>query len=355
MNGLSVDKISKYLSIIQMLRQTYRFYDIHVHPYEILFDKFSYNYCPSKPKILSMAGKTYAVPAINEFEFTETYDSSLCTEPSRLRSISLMQLSSVYGNVGEQVFIDHMNLGGIDKVLLLPVVSESGNIDSRMRWIKQFYNNEDKFLIGGSIPGELSGSDILPYVAAMKRQYDIKALKCHPVVTGIDLSASVRKEWLEMLLVTCDEFNLPLVLHTGRNIPYWGGERGNFGSLENLSAINWSVSSEPVIFAHAGLHRCSAHEVQKELLPILRIMLKSHSNLYVDISCIGFESLKLVLSSVDMDRIVFGSDALYVPQWGGVAMTMHALTDLNMKLEESFVQIASVNPQKIIFKDKKIC
>jgi predicted TIM-barrel fold metal-dependent hydrolase len=353
-SGLKPDEILKYLSIVQSLRQSFRFYDMHVHPYEIMFDKFNYNYNPSRPEILSMSGTSYKTPSITNFNFPETYNDPIFQEPSRLQNISLMQLRSTYNNVGEQVFIDQMDLGGIDKVLLLPVASDSGDIDSRMRWVKQFYTNEDRFQIGGSISGILCEDDLLPYVYAMKKKYDIKAMKCHPVVSGINLSVSDRKEWMEMLLVACHEMSLPLVLHTGRNTPYWGNERGNFGSLENLMTVNWSISKEPVVLAHAGFHRCSVSEVENILLPILHKMLAAHPNLYVDISCIGFETLKKVLCSVDIDRILFGSDALYVHQWAGVAMTMHAMSDLGMTLEESFVKIASINPCNIIFKDEKL-
>ena len=81
-------------------------------------------------------------------------------------------------------------------------------------------------------------------------------------------------------------------------------------------------------------------------------MLQAHPNLYVDISGLTFEPLKLVLQSVNGDRILFGSDALYASQWEAVTMTMHALRELGMALEENFIKFASINPRKTIFEDR---
>ncbi|HBG05115.1 MAG: hypothetical protein A2075_24185 [Geobacteraceae bacterium GWC2_58_44] len=358
MKGLGAEESSRYLSVLRALRPSCRFYDIHVHPYEIMFDRFSYDSESTVPGVQSLAGKSYTTPSLSQFKFPEIGDVGDDSRSQRLQEISLMLLRKVYGSVGEQVLIDQMNLSAMDKVLLLPVAPDSGDaahFESRMRWVKQLYGNQERFWIAGSIPAVLSGEEIRPYAGSLQKRYGIKAIKCHPVVSGIDLGTSSRKQWLELMLVACRELKLPLLLHGGRNNPYWGGIRGNFGSLGHLREINFSLSEEPVILAHAGFHRCSIEEIRQEGLPILERMLNTHSNLYVDISGIGFEPLKLVLQSVDGARILFGSDALYAPQWEAVTMTMHALKELGMKLEERFVQYASINPNRIIFKEQEPC
>ena len=220
-----------------------------------------------------------------------------------------------------------------------------------MRWVKKFYRDEEKFWLAGSIPGALDGSELKEYVRSQKQDYGIRAMKCHPVVSSIDLSTGARKEWLEELLCACQESQIPLIIHSGRNNPYWGGNRGNYGALENLKDINMSLSGMPVILAHAGFHRCKTSDVEQEGLRMLDRMLRTHSNLHVDISGLTFEPLKLVLGSVDGERILFGSDALYSSQWEAVTITMHALKELEMDLEENFIQYASFNPRKTIFKD----
>jgi predicted TIM-barrel fold metal-dependent hydrolase len=333
------------------MNESLRFYDMHVHPYEVMFDKFTYTGDSSLPGVLSLAGKSYTEPFIARFQFPEMNSDFIDPEPLRRARMSLIQLSRNYGNVGEQVFIDHMDLSCVDKVLLLPVAADNGDFESRMRWVTQMYGSNDRFLIGGSVPGSIDAIQLSPYISALKNDYDIKAMKCHPVVSGIDLSCRAGREWLETLLSSCHESGLPLVVHGGRNNPYWEGERGNFGSLDYLEAIDWSISEEPVILAHAGFHRCSTYEIEIELMPKLKKMLGAHPNLYIDISGLGFEQLKLVLRSVDIERILFGSDALYISQWGAMAMTMHAFKELGMPMEECLVKVASINPGKTIFKD----
>ena len=358
MKGLGPEESAVYLSVLRRLVSSCRLYDTHVHPYEVLFDRFSYDSESSSGGVLNLPGKSYAAPCLRQFKFPETADFSDEERSQRLRDISAMLLRNVYGSVGERVFVDQMDLSGIDQVLLLPVAADSGDaahFDSRMRWVKRIYPDEERFWIAGSIPPALSSLEIAPYARAMKKQYGIRAMKCHPVVSGIDLGTSQRKEWLEATLAACHELKLPLIIHGGRNNPYWGGKRGDFGSLMHLRDINFSLSQEPVVIAHAGFHRCDIREIEQEGLPMLEKVLRRHHNVYVDISGLGFEPLKLLLQSVDCERILFGSDALYSQQWEAAAMTMHALKELGMKLEESFVQLASINPETAIFRGDKPC
>lgn len=357
MKGLGLEQSARYLSLLRELRSSCRFCDIHVHPYEVLFDRFSYDSDSSLPGVLSLAGKGYRGPALSQFNFPGTaFFSEERPASQRLREISVMLLQKVYGSVGERVFLDHMELSAMDRVLLLPVapeVSGAAHFDGRMRWVRELYGDRDRFWIAGCIPAALEGEEIGAYAGALRERYGIRAMKCHPVVSGIDLGTSVRKRWLELMLVACRDLKLPLLLHGGRNNPYWSGSRGDFGALSHLSGIDFSLSDHPVILAHAGFHRLSLQEIREEGLPMLARMLERHENLYVDISGIGFEPLKQVLQSVPRERILFGSDALYVPQWEAVTMTLHALEELGLKLEQSFIELASINPNRIIFKDQE--
>lgn len=352
MKELTSEESSRYLGILQELKSSCRFYDVHVHPYEVLFDRFFYGSEISAPGLLNVPGRCYTAPALSRIRFTDPAESAEFTETQRFQDVWVMLLRKVYGSVGGRVFTDQMNLSGIDKVLMLPVPLDSCSLqefDSRMRWVKEFYGNEDKFWIAGSIPPFLVEEDIGVYLAAMAQRYGIKALKCHPVISGIDLGESARKRWLEALLVCCDELKLPLILHGGRNNPYWRGARGNFGALEHFEEVLLPRSDTPVILAHAGLHRCSVQEITREALPLLTRMLRKNSNLYIDISGLAFEPLKLVLRSVDRDRVIFGSDALYIQQWEAVALTMHALKELGDQVGDAFIKIASTNPEKTVF------
>ena len=106
MNGLGSEATAGYLAIVQELRPYFQFYDTHVHPYEVLFDRFHYEEEFARPGVLSLTGKSYTTPAVKNFQFPEMGDFNDDPRSQRLQDISVMLLKKVYGNVGEQVFID---------------------------------------------------------------------------------------------------------------------------------------------------------------------------------------------------------------------------------------------------------
>jgi predicted TIM-barrel fold metal-dependent hydrolase len=85
-------------------------------------------------------------------------------------------------------------------------------------------------------------------------------------------------------------------------------------------------------------------EVVDHDLPTLRRMLSKWPNLIVDTSGVSSRILAMVLRSIDIDRIIFGSDALYVPMWQAVAVALHAIRLSGAPLEDTFARIAQSNP-----------
>jgi predicted TIM-barrel fold metal-dependent hydrolase len=352
MKGIGTEETARYLCALAEIRSSCHLYDTHVHPYEVIFDRFSYEESET-PGILTMPGKSYVPASAGAVRFSEAADFNSDPRSERLRDISVMLLGRIYASVGEKVFRDQMEQSGVDTVLLLPVAAESstaGEFESRMEWVHAFYRDRKRFRLAGSIPPSLGAEEIEPYAARLKQRFGIVAMKCHPVVSGIDLGSAARRGWLQMMLQACHRLELPLIIHGGRNNPYWGGSRGNFGSIAHLREIDFSLSRHPVVLAHAGMHRCPHHEMAQEALPMLKKMLGRHPNLFVDISGLGFEQLKLVLGAMEPERILFGSDALYAPQWEVAVMTLHALKELGMRWEETFAAFAGSNPRKTIFR-----
>jgi len=353
---LPPETCASYLAILAAIKQHHRLYDVHVHPYEVLFDRFTYQETASVPGVLSLEGKGYSTPSIYHFRFPEIGELGNDSKSMRLQDISVMLLKKVYSCVGEKVFTDQMDLGGIDKVLLLPVASESSSaahFENRLRWVTEQYPDQKRFAYAGSVPGSIPTEGLHDYLSNLKAIFDIKAIKCHPVVTGIDLTKMARKHWLAELVRACGQCGLPLIIHSGQNNPYWGGRRTNCAALENLRKINFSVSGAPVVIAHAGFHRCTMSDILSEGLPLLKYLLNTHDNLFVDISGLTFEPLKVVIEQIPANRILFGSDALYAPQWEAVILTLHALNVKGRRIEEDFVQFASINPRSLIFEEKK--
>jgi predicted TIM-barrel fold metal-dependent hydrolase len=247
-----------------------------------------------------------------------------------------------------------MDLAGIDKVLLLPIAQETGTLadfERRMDWVKSCYGGQCRFSIAGSVPGFMAAGELKDYAKASKARYGITAMKCHPVVSGIDLSSDSGREWFQELIEACHHSALPLIVHGGRNNPYWGGSRSDFGALEHLKRIDFSRSNKPVVIAHAGLHRCRQQDVTDEGLTQIHALLDTHPNLFLDISNLTMETLKKILGRMPIQKLLFGSDALYSSQWMSVVLTLHTLRELGMDLEENYLLMASINPQQTLFED----
>lgn len=348
---MTPQEASSYLSCVKALKKSHRFYDVHAHPYEVLFDKFSYEQEPARRGVLRLAGKAkaYAPPTIHEAPLSES-DDAVPIDPVMLQRISQMQLTRTYGHVGAPVFDDEMELSGVDRALLLPVAPAEGNLAARLRWVKELYPDPQKFWVAGSVSGAVDGDALPSHLVMQRHEHGIKAVKCHPVVSAIDLGSSRGRGWLEMLLCGCGAVELPLVIHTGSNSPYWGGERGGFASLSHLKAIDWALSCAPVVLAHGGIYRCSPQEAEG-WLPTLTRMIETHDNLFLDLSGVGVRHLKLLVKNIPIERLLFGSDALYISQWVAMAKVMHAFTEAKMKAEECIIRVASVNPAHVIFRE----
>ena len=137
-------------------------------------------------------------------------------------------------------------------------------------------------------------------------------------VTGIDLYTFKGKERIECILSACGKFNLPLIVHGGRSPILKNAKSSSYASINNLKNIDWSISKAPVILAHAGAFGCSINEVEDEIFPILKILFSSHSNLVIDISAIDIDILAFLIKRIGESRMLFGSDALYIPQWENI-------------------------------------
>ena len=117
MKGLAPEESSRYLSVLAELKASCRFYDTHVHPYEVIFDRFSYDESGADSKAVSLPGRSYTAAQLSTFSFPEAVDFNETPQAKRLQEISIMLLRKIYGSVGERVFGDQMEVSGIDRVL----------------------------------------------------------------------------------------------------------------------------------------------------------------------------------------------------------------------------------------------
>jgi len=351
---ISEKEIKRYLQIVRDLAGENGFYDIHVHPFEIIFDSVDYHPSNLQKGLYGTGNTLFRPPEIADLKS----DSGL--RPGREKSgpwkpeYHMINLRRIYSHTGPEVFGHHMALSGIDKVLLLPVAPPNGILDRRMEAMAGIFGEDQRFSFSSSVPNAVKDHDIIEFVRDEIRKFKIVAVKLHPNITGIDLGSRSGKERVESILESCEEFRLPLVVHGGRSPVLRNLEAVEYGSIRNFEEIHWGISKRAVIIAHAGGYGCDPIEMEKEILPVLKRLLSRLSNLMIDLSGLEMESLALVLRDVDVKRILFGSDALYAAPWTVLAKLAHAIKGTGMGLEETLMQIGSVNPSKFIFKETGI-
>jgi len=345
---IEINDIKRYFDHIKQIKKSHKFYDCHVHPFDVILNRSDYSPLTKDNAIYSENGSDFVPPELEPILLKRSVLESEDTNPDLLKKLILMQIKKQYKCIGPGVMKAHSDLSGIDESLLLQVSKKEGDIDEEMQLVTQLYSQKEGFMISGSLPNYVKNPEISVYIKKMVDQYKIKAFKLHPIITGIDISKYYGKERVESILLACSENKLPLVIHGGTSYLFKGQPEETYTDIENLEKINWSLSNSFVVIAHAASYDCELTRVKDTILPLLKKMLDMHSNLLIDIAAIEFEPLVAVLTYVDIDRIIFGSDALYYDQWSTMIKLFHALKKFP-KSDENFLKIMSFNPEKTLF------
>ena len=345
------DEAIRYLARAKEFKGSATLYDMHVHPSEVIFGECRYKQDSTTQGLYKTADYEFVSPRIEDAIVgrhpQERNIFKLITKPETIRA----NLLKLYSSTGSRVFNMHMELSGVDELLLLPVAPPSGEIDTQMLNMEEMFGNYERFSFGWSIPTSVQNEDILKSVTTALERFHIKAVKLNPSTTGIDLRSTNGKERLECILESCNESKLPVVIHGGRSPLAQNPDASTYCLISNLMEIDWSISNSPVVIAHAGAYACKYQETEEEVIPSLQKMISHHSNLMIDISGLNVRNLCLVLKNISHDRILFGSDALYEPQWLVVVKLLLALEETTEYLDKPFITITSINPRRFIFQN----
>lgn len=347
--------VKKYISIIKELKANFVFYDSHAHPFDIIFDQVDYHKDKTKNGLFSTNGCDFISPKLTSLAIGQKDSDDNNADQTLQSKISLMLIRRLYSHIGSCVFSKHMDLCGIDKSLLLPVAPASGLVENQMRSMAKLYGTDNRFEAGTSIPNSIRNADIYQFIDEMINLYNVKAVKIHPNVTEINMATPQGKQRLHVVLSACGELGIPLIVHGGRSKILKNIRASEYGCIDNLKDVDWSLCKSTVVIAHAGGHSCTVNEIKRDVIPNLKKMLRAHDHLMVDIAALNIHALNTVFQEIETDRILFGTDALYKPQWFSVVKVMHTLTKLFSKVNEKFIQIASINPSKYIFKGEVRC
>ncbi len=320
------------------------FYDIHVHPFDVIFQSLRYQRTPDQPGVFGVDTSRFTPPSVGPVSLGRSSQP-----PASYRSaFFLVVVRSLYRHVGPQVLAEQMALGAIDRMLLLPVASATDSDDWQNNALLEMFADDPRFLLAVSIPNPVPDREIAGFISRAAVNRRARAVKLHPAITGIDLGSVPGRERLEAVLDGCRTSGLPLLIHGGRSYPILDKQAESYACIRNLARIPWGDARVPVCIAHAGCFASGPDEIEKEILPTLHSMLATHPNLFVDVSALECDALALVLKQVDTSRVLFGSDALYQPSWVAMVKLISTLERNRMDAEASVAQIAGLNPSRFL-------
>ncbi len=343
--------IKKYLHEVKNIKKSYKLIDIHVHPTEIIFNKLDYYPDINKKGVYSKIKTRYFPPQIEPIKEIENNTIGTTINERLKNKIQLLMLNKLYTHIGPKVIRDHMRLSGIDEVLLLPVAPCDEPVEEQMNLITSMFGNNNKFSLAYSVPNTVNDNNICNILKSAINRYHVKAVKVHPNITGINLTSRKGINRLEAITSACNEHKLPLIIHGGKSPIVINKDTSEYGIIKNLKRIDWNISKETVVIAHAGMFGYGPEELKNEVLPSLKKLLSQYNNIMVDISGLDLKNLPILLNNINQDRIIFGSDSLYTAQWLSIVMLLFALDKLFKNIEEKFIQIVSFNPKKYILKE----
>ncbi len=346
---LDTAQVRKYLAEIAHIKQAHVLVDVHVHPFEVIFNGLKYRKNTADGMVYSQNESKYDPPeiaAVKSFVAPSARCRDLVNENVR-KKYMMSSLGKLYLHTGRQVFLDQMVLSGIDRALLLPVSSPGTANDEQMKLLAAMFADDSRFILGYAVAKNVGNDRIAETIAYAAAKYPIKAIKIHPAISGINVCERHDLEHVECILSACRGHDLRVVVHGGRSPDVKTRETVAYGELDRLERVDWSLAGNPVVIAHAGVYGLDEGEAGSCLETLKRIMVR-HDNVLVDISGLSHALLCLALTRLDPQRILFGSDAIYYPQWRAIVTLYHALKQTTSKADELFVMIASTNPVNFI-------
>jgi len=343
--------VKKYQENIKEIKMNNRFYDCHVHPFDIILSGLNYKPNLTNPDIYSLDDSAvYESPDFSSISLKNNATDSEITNMAFVKRLIEMKSKKIYKHIGPKVMTDHMDMCSIDESLLLQVPIGDEDINIEMELMVKMFGGNTRFKMSGSLPNYVDNKNIIEYINSMSNKYAIEAFKLHPIITGINLATDFGKERIENVLLACKQNKLPIVIHGGTSFLFKDQPEGAYTEIENIERINWSISENTVVIAHAASYDCEFDSVEKTILPKLIKILEQHNNLMIDISALSYRTLTLVLKKIDITRIIFGSDALYYNQSSAVITLFHLLKENISSPIEKFIKIIAINPSQTVFK-----
>lgn len=339
--------VLKALDTVKKIKDDATFYDLHVHPFEVMHSPFEYHPSSHCRGLFSSDSSQYFSPQVGDLKLDHSFDTDGKVIDKKLRAkLCLLNARRFYPHTGLKVFSDHMNLCGIDRAMLLPVMGVDESGEGQLECMSQMFDDE-RFQFAYCLPNDIPNVKLEQEVRRVVKKFGVRALKIHPAITGIDLSYSVGINRVEHILDAAEKSGLFVIVHGGLSPDCPDTDAVAYGKAKYLQYVDWALTSNTVIIAHGGLFGHSADDCRETVLPIMHKLFQRYDHLCVDTSGLSFKALTLLLKSFDQQKIYFGSDALYEKQWMAMAKLWLALQKTAKNCDEALVRIVSTNPSHL--------
>lgn len=347
---IPISKVENYLLQIREIASDTLLTDCHVHPFDVMGEDVKYTRQDGDGGIYRSGTSEYRGSAVGAIPVSRAPESDITNDLKR--KMALFTSRRIYSHVGPGVFSDHMSLAGIGRMVLLPVHGPEEPRLGQMDLLEEMYGSDDRFSLGICVPVSVDDEDIGDFIGDMVSRDNIRVLKIHPNITGIDTTSPGGIRRIEHMLQASRDHALKVVIHGGLSPDYLAPDFFSMGSMNNLKQLDWGITDQTIIIAHAGCYGHSRSEAENSVLPVLKAVMEKNDNLVVDTSGVEVETLDLILSKVDVERILFGSDSLYFPTWKSIVVLMDLLTRKHPSPEQALVRVAGENPDKYLFSNR---
>lgn len=333
----------RYLAISREVGQGCVLVDCHVHPTEIIRNRLRYRAVEPEPLLYSSTEACYCAPSPGRLRIGAGEATAQRAAPALKNRMSEMLFTRNFRHIGARVLEDQMALAGIGRLCMLPVPSPAASLPEQMALLDGLHRANANLLPGCGLPAAIDGPGVPAFLREMVQRHDVRALKIHPNLSGIDVGTTAGRAYLEEALVACGALGLPAIVHGGVSPILGEAGPAGFARLDNLAQVDWGIGRGPVVLAHFGLYGCGATDITEADVRLVRGLLDRHDNLFTDTSGVGFPVVEKMMRNLPLGKIVFGSDALYLPVWEAMAYVACAAERMGASPAATIERIASSN------------
>ena len=342
--------VLQILELVREIKANNRFYDLHVHPHEVMYDPLTYYPSAVGPGFYGTGSSAYNAPEITDVAIDGGFRREERRSNDILRAkMAVLTSRRIYAHTGPKVLGDLLELACIDEALLLPVMRSDEVDDGQIAQMRRMFGGDQRFHFGYCLSNSVPNDRIVEHLREVVADCPVRVLKIHPAVTGIDLGSAAGKERVEAMLEASRLTGLKVLIHGGLSPDCARRENSSYAAIANLLPIDWGITPETVIIAHAGCFGYPFDQVRAEVMPRMQGLLERFPHLMVDTSGANIDVLEQILIRVGRNRIVFGSDALYETPWFAMVKLWCALKAGVKDPEEGLLQIAGLNPARLLY------